>query len=122
MDHIKVMIEEFNHNNVKYKINGQVRLLKYNRILMICIHVINALSIILSVLSETIQDKIIYAVIVCNILNSIVNYEILNCHKKIQSNTAFINTFLKLDNREMIYTPENLYSRCVNTPTNFISV
>ncbi len=122
MDQIKNMIEQFNLDNVKYKIESQIRLLKYNRILMICIHVINALSIILSVLSETIQDKIIYAVIVCNICNSVINYEILNCHKKIQGNSIFINNFLKLDNRE-IYTPDNLYMhRCNNTPENFLYV
>ena len=108
-------INKFNYNNITYKIESQVRLLKYSRILTICIHIINSLSIILSVLSETIQDKIIYAVIVCNICNSVINYEIMKCHKSIQSNTILINQFMKNETNEM-YMPTEMYSTPAPTP------
>ena len=64
---IKTLIENFNYGNVKYKIESQISLLKYNKILFICLHVINALSIITSVLSQTLQEQLIYVVIVCNV-------------------------------------------------------
>ena len=113
------IIEVFNYDNIKYKIDSQSRLLKYNKILQILLHIINAINIILAILSETIQDKIIYAVIVCTICNSIINFEILKCHSKIQNNTKVINDFLKYEKNEMYIPQEMIVGRYnINTPNN----
>ena len=114
------MIHEFNYNNIKYTLESQVRLLKYNKVLQICLHIINACNIILSVLSETIQNKIIYAVIVCTILNSVINYEILKAHSKIHNNTKVINDFMKYENNDNVFIPNEMIlgQRCNNTPLN----
>ena len=113
------IIEVFNYDNIKYKIDSQSRLLKYNKILQILLHIINAINIILAILSETKQDKIIYAVIVCIICNSIINFEILKCHSKIQNNTKVINDFLKYEKNEMYIPQEKIVGRYnINTPNN----
>ena len=57
------LIDENNYEEIKDKINKEKKLIMYQTVLSICLHIINALSIILSVISETIQVKIIYAVI-----------------------------------------------------------
>ena len=114
------LIDENNYEEIKDKIHKEKKLIMYQTVLSICLHIINALSIILSVISETIQVKIIYAVIFCNISNSILNYEILKSHSNIQANNKIINQYLKQQNIETPYIVEDNYV-CIkqsSTPTN----
>ena len=102
-------MEASNYEEIKSKIAKEQCLLKYQTILSICLHVINALPIILSAISETIEIQIIYAVIFCNICNSILNYELLKAHSNIQSNNKLINGYLKSQNIEIPYIVEDDY-------------
>ena len=68
------IVEASNYEEIKSKIAKEQCLLKYQTILSIGLHIINALSIILSVISETIQVKITNAVFFCNISNVIIIY------------------------------------------------
>ena len=120
MQNIIDLIDENNYEDIKDKINKEKRLIIYQTVLSICLHIINALSIILSVISETIQIKIIYAVMFCNISNSILNYKILKSHSNIQANNKIINQYLKQQNIETPYVVEDNYVgiKKSNTPTN----
>ena len=107
------IIENFNLNEIKEKIEDESRLLFYNKVLSICLHIINGLSIILSIISNTVNINIIYAVMIINIANSILNYEILKLHTTLQNNTKIINQYLKTNNiNENIYNPTD-----ITTPT-----
>jgi hypothetical protein len=117
------IIQNFNFQEIKNRIQDEKRLINYQKWLCICLHVCNALSIILSVLGETIQDKIIYAVIVCNILTSILNYEYLKAHTTLLTNTKIINEFLKQNHIESkIFVPnDHIFGHTPNN-TPMISV
>ena len=61
-------------------------------------YVINACSIICSVLTNTININISYALIVINILNSIINYEWTSSHNTLNNNLKVINNLLHHNN------------------------
>jgi hypothetical protein len=116
------IIENFNYDNIKYKVTSQTKILRYQKIINICLHVINAFNIILSVLSETIQDKIIYAVIVCTIINSILNYELMKAHSTLQNNTKIINDFLRQNEiKNEIFIPTEMMVGNCKTPMNSVN-
>ena len=112
------LIEEFNFNEVKSKIDSENRLIRYIKVLPYLLHAINAVSIILSVLSETIKSQIIYAVIACSILNSVLNYEALKANSNLQNNTKLINSYLKqLNIDQSIFMTDNVFGKTpCNTP------
>ena len=113
------IIENFNYNNIRHKVESQTKLLRYQKIICICLHVINALNIILSVLSETILDKIVYAVIACTIVNSIFNFELVRAHSTLQNNKTVINDFLKQNEiKEELFMPNEMIVGRSKTPMN----
>ena len=128
-EELNQIVQNFNFNEIKTRIEDEAKLTKYQKWLSISLHIVNALSIILSVLGETLADKIIYGVIVANILNSILNYELLRAQNNLQFNLKVINQYLQNNNiKQSLFVPEQIVSfkypttTPSPTPTNMISV
>ena len=111
-------VNNFNKQQILNKINSEKRLLKYIKILSYATHVVNFLSIILSVLSESIADKIVYAVIVCSILNSILSFEIVKANSNLLSNNKMVNAYLKQMNIDNQILASDNYVGISRTPIN----
>ena len=104
-------VQQFNLQQINQSIKDESSIRKYNKILNIILHTINACSIICSVLTNTININISYALIVINILNSIINYELTSSHNTLNNNLKVINNLLHQNNIDqniivpLSYTP-----------------
>ena len=116
---IKEIVETFNFNQINSIIEKEKYLLRYNKILSICLHIVNALSIIFSVLAETVTDKLILGTIICAILNSIISYEIMKCHNNLQFNLKVVNQYLQKNNiKTDLFVPDDNIVGRRQTPNN----
>ena len=111
-------VNNFNKEQIINKISSEKRLLKYIKILSYATHVVNFLSIKISVLSETIADKVVYGVIVCSILNSVLSFEIVKANANLLSNNKMVNAYLKQMNIDNQILASDNYVGISRTPIN----